>query len=251
MSIRRGRTGLVCSLIFIFSLFPLTAQTSAVTSEGYLRDWQYDGDHVAFSTENGIVRSVMTADEEKLVLRLYDERHRLTSEVVWNGGYDSIFTETSWTYGETSVFPETMTKKLHDQNQIVEVLYSETGLETERSTFQMSDGKEGSLLEKTSLQYDEQKRIVCKIRENNALSEADEGARVEKTEYIYTDKSSAPDMLYFEDDVLIEKTEYVSEESYLERLYFDDMEILSYWTDGVKTEEVYYLDGEEVKRKKM
>lgn len=252
MATCRGQSFLVCSLLLILSVLPLTAQSSSVTSDGYLRDWQYDGDHVAVSTENGNVRSVMTADEEKLVLRRYDERHRLISEVVWHEGYEKIASETDWTYVGKSVFPETMIKKNHEQNQLVKVLYSETGLEEERTTWTMSDGIEGSLLEKTEWQYDDKKRVICKMRENNAESaNGSDGHRTEKTEYVYTEKSPNPDSSYYEDGILVESVEYIADGSYIERLFFEDMEIKATWVDGIKTEEVYYLDGVEVKRKTL
>lgn len=252
MVTRRERQFIVCSLFLILLHFPLMSQTSAVTSEGYIRDWQQDGDHIAFSTEGGAVRSVMTADEEKLVLRMYDERHRLTSEVVWNNGYESMSSETAWTYADLSVFPATMTRKLYERNQLVKVLYTGNGLEKERTTFQFTGDQTGNQLEKTEWQYDEQRRVICKTHEESGDSSSDaQVSHFEKTVYAYTDFGPDPDTWYYEDDVLVESVEHVSESSHIERLYFDDMEIETTWVDGIKTEEVYYLDGKEFKRKTM
>lgn len=243
-----------CILIFLTAFFPLMAQTSAVTSEGYLRDWQYDGDHIAYSTENGIVRSVMTADDEKLILRKYDDRHRMVSETVWNDGYELITSETTWDYTEKKVFPEMMTKRLWGQKQVVKVLYTESGFESARSVFQMEDGEEGNLLEKTEWQYDEENRVICILHENNVPAEPADGSepvRNDKTVYTYTDKSSEPDSSYYENGMLVEKTVYLSESTWIQSLFFDDMEIKATWVDGLKTEEVYYMDGKEVKRKTL
>lgn len=235
---RRGKLQFLFLFLFIA---PLSAQISSVTSDGYLRDWQYDGDHVIYSTENGNINSVITSDDERLVLRKYDEKHRLTSEVIWSGDFQTITSETEWTYPDKGVFPETMTKKLLEQKQTVKVLYTATGLETERTVSSMAeDGSEGEFIEKTVWQYDSENRVICKVHESDDV--------VQRTEYTYTEKADEPDMKYFEDDVLVEAIERLSGEVYTDRLYFENMEIQTTWENGVKTDEKYYLDGKEIKR---
>lgn len=223
----------------------LTAQTSSVTSDGYLRDWQNEGEHITFSTENGSVRSVMTVDDEKLVLRRYDERHRLIAETIWNSSYEEILSETAWTYSEKNVFPETMEKKLSEMKQIVRVAYNPAGYENNRSVYSTENGSE-TLIEKTDWQYDDKNRVIVQMHEKSG-----DAKNTDRSEYTYTEKSSEPDVLYYENDVLVEKTEYVAESSYYDSLFFDNMEIRILWTDGVKIEEVYYLDGKEFKRKSL
>lgn len=247
MIAERGKLQFLFLILFIF---PLAAQTSSSTSDGYIRDWQNDGDHVLYSTENGIITSVMTADEEKLVLRKYDDSHRLTSETVWNSGYEEIASETTWIYPEKGVYPLSMTKKIPSQNQLVKVTYSTAGLETERATWLLNaddaDEAEEKLFSKTMWTYDSQNRVLSKINESYG-----NGTDSEKTEYSYTDKASAPDMMYYENDVLVESVVRISDSSYVESLFFADMEIKSTWEDGVKTDEVYYLEGKELKRKTL
>lgn len=238
------------SAFLMMSVPLLVAQTSARTSDGYLRDWQNDGDHVAFSTENGTVRSVMTSDEERLMLRLYDEYHRLTSETIWADGYEIITSETKWTYSGTNVFPETMTKNLAGQNQKIEVLYYESGLEKERSVWKTAENQADELIEKSEWQYDSEKRVICKIHESHD-AEKENRSLTERTEYVYTEKSPDPDTICYENDVLVEKVEWTSENTYIDSLYFEDMEIRTTWVDGVRIEEVYYLDGKEFKRKSL
>lgn len=235
---KRGKLQFLFLFLFIA---PLAAQISSVTSDGYLRDWQYDGDHVLYSTENGNINSIITSDDERLVLRKYDSQHRITSEVIWSADLESIASETEWTYHEDGVFPETMTKKLMEQKQTVRVLYTEEGLETERSVWNMAEeGSEDVLLEKTVWQYDSEKRVICKTHEYESS--------VERTEYTYTEKADEPDMKYFENDVLVEAIERVSDDVYTDSLYFENMKILTTWEKGVKTGESYYLDGKEIKR---
>lgn len=241
-------------LLFLFLvLFPLTAQTSSLTSDGYLRDWQNEDGHVAYSVSDGNVTSVMTADDERLVLRKYDEKHRLTSEVIWGSGYETITSETVWTYPEQGVYPETMEKKLPEQNQRVKVLYTADGLETERTTWNTEAEQEDILLEKTAWQYDDQKRVISKSREyyEEAGESGEETVRTEKTEYEYTEKADEPDSAYYENGILVERIVQISDGSHIESLFFDDMEIKTLWVDGVRTEEIYYLDGKEVKRKTL
>lgn len=245
-----SKKGKLQTLFLILFIFPLTAQVSSVTSEGYLRDWQYDGDHVMYSTENGTVNAVITSDEERLILRKYDEKHRLTSEVVWGPDYTSIISETEWTYPETGVYPESMIKKLPGQKQKVCVLYSASGHETERSVWLVeADDQQGTPVEKTVWQYDAEDRVICMVHETSASDSAgNESLSVERTEYTYTGKASDPDMMYYENDVLVEKIVRSSDATYTDSLFFEDMEIRVTWTDGVKTDEVYFLAGKEIKR---
>lgn len=228
-------------LFLALCVAPLAAQVSSVTSDGYLRDWQYDGDHVIYSTENGNINSVITSDEERLVFRKYDEMHRLIAEVIWSADFETITSETEWTYPEKGVFPETMTKKLVEQKQMVKVLYTEKGLEAERTVSSLDDdGSAGEFIEKTVWQYDSENHVICKTHET---PDSDE-----RTEYTYTDKADDPDMKYFENDILVESIERVSGEMYIDSLYFENMKIQTTWENGVKTAESYYLDGKEIKR---
>lgn len=241
-------------LLFLLALvFPLTAQSSSITSEGYLRSWQDEESQFQFSAENGMVSSIVTADDERFVLRKYDSRYRLISETVWNAGSDVITTETVWTYPETGVFPLTMTKSFPGQEQTVKVLYASEGREAERSVWQQGgsseNGQSDRLMERTTWQYDSENRVVSRIHE---LFETEtDASRTERTEYAYSGNASEPDMSYYENDVLIEKVVRHSDDSYTESLFFEDMEIRSIWENGVKIDEVYYLDGKEQKRKPL
>lgn len=249
-----AKLGKLQFLFLILFIFPLNAQISSVTSEGYLRDWQYDGEHVMYSTENGIINSVITSDDERLVYRKYDEKHRLISEVVWAADYETVISDTEWTYPETGVYPESMTKKLPEQKQKVCVLYSAAGRETERSVWLESEGQDDALIEKTTWRYDGENRVISKLHEvTSSRSEpsGSDSSLVERTEYTYTDKASEPDMLYYENDVLVEKIVRSSDDTYTESLFFEDMEIQVTWSEGVKTDEVYYLGGKEIKRKEQ
>lgn len=71
-----------------------------------------------------------------------------------------------------------------------------------------------------------------------------------KNVFSYTDKSSKPNYIYYEDGVICLSVEYSGEASYIEKVFFGGKyEVSTKYVDGKKITETFYENGKEIRRR--
>lgn len=194
-------------------------------------------------------RSFISVNQDKICRVKFDKEMKICEEIEWTKGNSvsdsKMIARRRWNYGEK----KSITEELFDQKKIIETFYDEKNNPVKIYNYLLVQNPKSTSLEPLpDLKkidgiienfYDGENRLIesnindyeRKIADNRIVYK-------KKILYIYTSKSSMPDMKVYEDDKLRLVTEYENDETYYETIYFDEkFSVRSKYVDDVMVEE--------------
>ncbi len=240
-----------------------------VDREGGLRKYSFDGEQVSFQSFNEFNVFVNAADD-KVTREFYDSNWNLAKKEIYNNPARTSQLKLKKSIGyfydgdqklqsTTEENKEDMTRILTEYNSIKKPVLSDGIVykEITRTPKEIENNKPVQYRELPSFKkqwvYDEQNRLVEFNSETYTFTDEKfkkKEVSYKKYEYQYDKLSENPDTYYYEENKLRVKTEYKSQTSYNETLYFDEgFSVLTQYEDGFKTLEVIYANDVELRRK--
>lgn len=213
--------------------------------------FQY-GEEVITVQTKGLDRTFVYSDKKKISRKSYDAEMRLVKKEVWNRTNSSVAVpEMVQTYEyDGGTKPVSSVVKKNSENHII--CYDSNGkiVSSENYCVYKKDDKAAGRLYKesfTSWKYDENGKLVEKVStvyEYNKIFTKVLGQFVRKEQYQYKVSDSIPDYFYYENDELRLSTVYDSEDSYVSTMLFDGGFVIeSYYKNGRRSKDIYYLNG--------
>ncbi|MCR5172293.1 MAG: hypothetical protein K6B73_05465 [Treponema sp.] len=240
-----------------------------VDREGGLRKFSFDGEQVSFQTFNDFNVFVNAADD-KVTREFYDTNWNLSKKEIYNNpaktsqlklkkSIEYFYDGEQKLKSTTEENKEDMTQTQIEYNSIKKPVLSNAVVykEISRTPKEIENNKPIEYREvplfKKEWVYDEKNRLVEFNSETYTFTDENfkkKEVSFKKYEYQYDKMSENPDTYYYEENKLRVKTEYTSQTSYNETLYFDSsFSVLTQYEDGFKTLEVIYSNGVELRRK--
>ncbi len=214
---------------------------------------QYFGDELlALNTGTKGLRNIVKINDEKMIMKKYDEKMRLYEEIIWKSedpekSPDMLYKKTEYQYNGDLFTPKIITENYIVDNQKTVSVYNDLGKILTRTDFDLSE-------EKDKVTETQMCRMIWKYDEENRLKE--ERTIKEKfvayTRYLYHDGISKPDEYYYENSMLMKQKKYETEDTYVLTVYFDEeTSVYSRFENDTKINEIYYINGKEVRRREF
>lgn len=194
-------------------------------------------------------RSFISVNKDTIYRVKFDSAMKVSEEIEWKNGNsvsDSrMISRKTWNYGER----KSVTEELFLHDEIIETFYDGKDnpvkiynyllVQNPKSTAENPLPKMKKVDVIIENFFDEENRLVeSSINDYARRIEDDRIVYKKKILYIYTLKSSNPDMKVYEDDQLRLVTEYEDDETYYETIYFGEkFSVRSKYVDDVMVEE--------------
>jgi hypothetical protein len=206
-------------------------------------------------------RRLVTGNEEQFVQIRYDENSHIINRTVWKitGGEATRESQEEYFYTPAGSRANRRIKTDFIAKEQEETLFNSKGMES-RITLYALAGDAGAarerLISRTDLRYDARDRLIEETYMTRlpdpAGAEAETGSEAESVEisrFTYTNRSKNPNTELYRDGVLVHKTEYTADNSYIETFYFEgDFSAVVTFENGEKKQERFFFKGEEIKR---
>ena len=229
-----------------------------------LKVMEYDTElFIPVTKENS---SVLVHYSNNSAIRLfYDELYRLTKKEYWK--MDSVenakITGTE-TYSYKDEAKKPFEKTIEKEDSIFVSKFNENGLVIRTEKYAVEDSAKGKLLQTTFWTYDDKNRITSEtLTEKNLVKKqvfdySKTDGQVKSTKVKNKDDSSQdnkneasdeelpPDYEYYENGVLITKTEYIKKGGYSTTIWFDSINsVRTDYENYIKIRDVYFTNGVE------
>lgn len=204
--------------------------------------------------------SVVSVNALNVTRTTFDEDFRVKQKLTWKNGMSSgsmaVVRSVNYYYGKrTSAVPYYVTDNDLKNKNLVETYLDYRGNPTEINYYDTSEKKRRAT-KKSAFSYDSMSRVISE-EETLYIPVSDAKSGTKKTEtverknvYTYTNKSSKPDLKFYEDSVLRMETHYSAENDYEDSVYFSEgFTLKSLYKDNECVEEITYVDGIEVYRR--
>lgn len=194
-------------------------------------------------------RSFISVNKDTIYRVKFDSAMKVSEEIEWKNGNsvsDSrMISRKTWNYGER----KSVTEELFLHDEIIETFYDGKDnpvkiynyllVQNPKSTAENPLPKMKKVDVIIENFFDEENRLVeSSINDYARRIEDDRIVYKKKILYIYTLKSSNPDMKVYEDDQLRLVTEYEDDETYYETIFFGEkFSVRSKYVDDVMVEE--------------
>ncbi len=245
--------------IFSFDEKKSASERRLEDSEKHLRLHFYDSEILSLQKKDD--ESVVVVSDGRIMSRkFYDSSMRLSKKENWTHGKSvSDMNLSSTEFFEYSPDGEKpVLKTVEEKNSRGRFVYDSLGRVSEIQIFSIEDekseGKNASekaftrLVSMTEFSYTDEGRIAEKrfteYEHSSRGGEKNVRTFTRRDVYDYRDAENPPDYYYYEEGRLRLKTLYSSREAWTSTMYFDGGHtVVSYWKDGVRFRDDYYMDG--------
>lgn len=224
------------------------SQNVLVNSLNKIRLFEFGEEKLEVNSKNS-KKSLVSVNSQTFTLSSYDENARLSEIVEWKNAQNSensiMLKKTSFSYedgfdldGKSIIKSSRKTVQDFQEKTLTVTLYNEDFLPIRSQKFLLDENQNRTSLQSSAFDYDEEKRVV-QYREINyykADNFIDAISRLSKKYvYKYSMENSNPDLEYYENNVLRLKTQYLTEQDYIETAFFDnDIKVESRYENNVK-----------------
>lgn len=194
----------------------------------------------------------ISVNSKRIVRTVFDDHYRVKEKDFFNNStvFSDIKIQKLITYSyvdETSPNLSSVNEKLFTEKKRRETIYSESGDPKLVLLYETPDEGNEWLLRRTSRKFDDKKRL---IQEEEIRYDEEKELLRRRNEYVFTEKSSVPNLSFYENGILRLIDEYESEGVHKETLLFDDdYRVTVRYEHGRKTEEIISLGGKEISRR--
>lgn len=187
------------------------------------------------------VSSIIRGDSESFTQQQYDSQMRIVHERTWQmQGMQSVLVSEIEYYYKPGIAQYAKTEEILFLEKILKkTSYTTAGLVAAQTIYPLdiNNKPEKNPISSFMKKYDDQNRKI----EEQSVNEND-GFR--KTLYSYTSFSKQPDMQLYENNELVYKKTYSSEDTYDESVFFaDGSVIITSYKDCIKKKEQIVIDG--------
>lgn len=216
---------------------------------------------------------VVSVNADTVSCTYYDSLWRPQKKIVMRNARSlsgsEVLSRTVYDYGSddsVSGKPVSVLEEFFPQKKLTETFYDGRGYPLKVMEYRTDTASEGqdevsgrALVRTTERSYDGEGRLLSE--DEVSYSERPDPVRKGRTipvrlsrrnEYTYTEFSSVPDLRFYENGMLRLTDEYLSSDSYIETLYFDnDYRVRVKYERGRKVSEIVYSGDDEISRREF
>lgn len=226
------------SLIFVYFL---GSQESLLDSKNLLRSHLLEDEALYFTKEQaGAMQSIILQYDSRVIVKKYDALAREFQRNIYEQSdtEDILLASEAFFYMDDSLVAYKKIGIDYEGDLYFESLYDKKGrlMSLEKKAYDKVKKEAGKSLVKESYLWDEKDRLIQKeeVFEKSRLRYENSYEKSFSNEFIYDQKK-------FLNDSLQEEKIYTDASSYINIHYFSNMlKTFSFYTDGVKTEEIFY-----------